>query len=342
MRTRELAGQTIATVGLGDVSYVRSTRRGRDPNEVVRRVHDALEANLDVIDVAPESDTERMVADAVRDLRVRDRAIIATRLDELVQLPSGAPTRDLMLERLPVRYVIESVDAVLRNTKLDALPLVQLPLYAKWQSSTAWPELVGTCARLVRDGKVRRWGAIAHEPELANETWLATIAIDFSLCQREAVGMLAAVKGKPITVFARHPLAGGGLAGFLGPGVSLARLDDRRVLDTKALEAIAVGVAKLASRVKKEPIAARSCDAARAIFESTPRPPNVVVTTIAELALRYAIDRGTVPLPRVHTAVDLFELVMCAGAERLPEPLIAKIDELFPDPDPERDTEEDD
>ena len=332
MRTRTLAGQSITSVGLGDVSFKRSSRRHRDPAEALRRVHEALEASIDLIDVAPEEDTERAVADAVRALRVRDRAIIATRLPELTELPGGAPTRDRMLERLPLRYVIERVDSVLRNTKLDALPLVQLPLHASWRTSSAWAELVGTCARLVRDGKVLRWGAIASEPEIADEPWLASIAISFSLCQRDAVPLLAACAQKPIAVLARYPLAGGGLAGTLGPGVSFALHDDRRELSPEQLEAIAVGVAKLASRVKHEPISARSCDAARSILESTPRPPFVVATTIAELALRYAIDRGTIPLPRIHRPDDLMELVLCAAAERLPDPLIAKIDELFPDP----------
>jgi aryl-alcohol dehydrogenase-like predicted oxidoreductase len=332
VRTRELAGRSIVSVGLGDVSFKLASKRHRDPAEALRRVHEALEASIDLIDVAPEEDTERAVADAVRALRVRDRAIIATRLPELTEMPGGAPTRDRMLERLPLRYVIERVDAVLRNTKLDALPLVQLPMRAKWRTSTAWAELVGTCERLVRDGKVLRWGAIASEPEIAEESWLASIAISFSLCERGAVPLLLACANKPVAVLARYPLAGGALAGTLGPGVNFAPNDDRRELLPEQLEAIAVGVAKLASRVKVEPISARSCDAASAIMETSKRPPFVVATTIAELALRYAIDRGTIPLPRVHKPDDLMELVLCAAAERLPDPLIAKIDELFPDP----------
>lgn len=332
MRTRELAGRSIVSVGLGDVSFKLASKRHRDPGEALRRVHEALEASIDLIDVAPEDDTERAVADAVRALRLRDRAIIATRIPELTELPGGAPTRDRMLERLPLRYVIERVDAVLRNTKLDALPLVQLPLRAKWRGSSAWAELVGTCDRLVRDGKVLRWGAIASEPEIAEESWLATIAMSFSLCQRDAVPLLRACVTKKIAVLARSPLAGGALAGTLGPGVNFAPHDDRRELEPEQLEAIAIGVAKLASRVKVEPIAARSCDAARSVMETTKRPPFVVATTIAELALRYAIDRGTIPLPRIHRPVDLMELVLCVAAERLPDPLIAKIDELFPDP----------
>ena len=297
MRTRDLAGQPIATVGLGDVSFARSSRRGRDPGDVLRRVHQALEASLDVIDVAPEEDAERAVAEAVRALRVRDRAIVATRLPALAELPSGGATRDTLLDRLPPRYVVDRVEAGLRATRLDALPLVQLPLRASWRGSSAWPELVGTCARLVREGKVLRWGARGHEVELAAEPWLATIAIDFALCQKDAAPVIAACAGTPIVVLGCHPLAGGALAGTLGPGASLAPLDDRRALTEAELEAIAVGVAKLASRVKREPPAARACDAAREILETTPRPPNVVATTLAELALRYAIDRGTIPLP---------------------------------------------
>ncbi|MEO6773584.1 MAG: aldo/keto reductase [Kofleriaceae bacterium] len=396
MRTRQLAGRPIATVGLGDVSLVRSSKRGRDPAEVVRRVHDALEAALDLIDVAPEPDSERAVGDAVRALRLRDRAIVATRIPEL-------SARDTANERLPPRYVIERVDASLRATKLDALPLVQLPLRASWVVTSAWPELVGSCARLVRSGKVLHWGvrvsetsadpvpavpkrpvtiadatallaqeaerprsswilhpdeAVAADPSLAiavaltrnagapapladgalthpamlflDEPWLATLAIDVSMCRRDALALLAAAAGrKPVLAF--HPLEGGALAGTLGPGASLAPLDDRRALTPAQLEAIAVGVAKLASRVKREPVAARSCAAARSIVEAEPRPPNLMVTTLAELALRYVIDRGAIAMPRIHTRDALAELVACANAAPLPEPLIAKIDELLAD-----------
>src|ERR1700753_3602895 len=100
MRTRDLAGRPIATVGLGEVSLARSSKRGREPAEVVRRVHDALEASLDLIDVAPEEDSERAVGEAVRALRMRDRAIVATRVVEV-------SARDLVHERLPPRYLVE-------------------------------------------------------------------------------------------------------------------------------------------------------------------------------------------------------------------------------------------
>jgi len=151
MRTRQLAGRSIATVGLGDVSLARSSKRGREPADVVRRVHDALEASIDLIDVAPEEDSERAVGEAVRALRLRDRAIVATRVPEL-------PARDL-----PLRYIVERVEASLRATKLDVMPLVQLPLRASWLVTPQWPELAATCARLVREGKVLHWGVRVSE-----------------------------------------------------------------------------------------------------------------------------------------------------------------------------------
>jgi len=151
MRTQQLAGRPIATVGLGDVSLARSAKRGREPAEVVRRVHDALEASLDLIDVAPEEDSERAVGDAVRALRQRDHAIVATRVPELPK------------QELPPRYLVERVEASLRATKLDVMPLVQLPLRASWLLLPQWPELVATCARLVREGKVMHWGVRVSE-----------------------------------------------------------------------------------------------------------------------------------------------------------------------------------
>ena len=382
MRTRSLGGHPIATVGLGDVSLARASDRGRDPAEVVRRVHEAIEAAIDVIDVAPEADTERMVGDTVRTLRARDRVIVATRVE-----PLGS--RDTLLETMPIGYLVERIEAALRTTKLDALPLAQLPLRAGWRTSTAWPELRGTCQRLVHDGKVLRWGAIGDEPELAEESWLASISIVFSACTRASAAMFAAATATPvattaptdpflaiamesapldllasiaalqaprggglilpsapppaaaeapppvprtITVFARQPLAGGALAGTIGPGVRFAPNDDRRALDPAQLEAIAVGVANLAIRTKREPPAARSSVAARALIETTRKPVNVVCTTVAELALRYVIDRGAVALPRIHRPDDLYELVLCGSADPLPPELIARIDELWPDP----------
>jgi aryl-alcohol dehydrogenase-like predicted oxidoreductase len=351
MRTRALAGRTVAAIGLGDVSFVRAAARNHDAGDVIRRVHDALELAIDVIDVAAEADVLRAVGDAVRATRARDRAVIAT----TVRLPD---VRD-------VRGLQAAVEHDLRATKLDALPLVQLAVRTEWLVHRAWPELAGACDRLAREGKVLAWGAIvdpadvaveespppapdpldiagfattgsglfvpsaapppppAAKPELAHPLALplfASLAIDFSLCERTAAPMLAISSH---AIFARRPLAGGALGGELGPGAVLARTDDRRALD---LDAIALRVAKLARLVRRAPPAATSTEAARAIAEAAKRPEHVECNTLAELALRYALDRGALVLPRITEREHLHDAIAAASAPPLSADLMKDLD----------------
>src|ERR1700733_12670499 len=154
MRTRSLGGHMIAAVGAGDVSLARAAARGIDVGDVARCVSAAIDAGLDLIDVAAEPDSERVVGDAVRSLRVRDRVVVAC------HVPAIANSRNVLTERLPVGYVQERIEAALRATRLDAIALAQLELDPAWLESRAWPALRETCARLVREGKVMRWGVI--------------------------------------------------------------------------------------------------------------------------------------------------------------------------------------
>ncbi|HEY3806241.1 MAG TPA: aldo/keto reductase [Kofleriaceae bacterium] len=350
MRTRTLAGRTVAAIGLGDVSFARAAARNHDVGDVVRRVHDALELAIDVIDVAAELDTLRAVGDAVRATRARDRAVIAT----TVRLPD---VRD-------VGGLQAGVEADLRASKLDAMPLVQLPLPASWLAHRAWPELAGACDRLAREGKVLAWGAILDRADITNEApaapppdpldiagfattgsglfvpstapppaapkpqlahplalpLFASLAIDFSLCEREAAPLLAIASH---AIFARRPLAGGALGGELGPGAVLSRTDDRRALD---LDAIAIAVAKLARFVKRAPPAATSTEAARGIAETAKRVEHVECETVAELALRYAIDRGALVLPRITDRAHLEDAIAAASASPLSPDLMTALD----------------
>ena len=216
MRQMPLVGRSVAVVGLGDVSFDRGASRGYDASEVMRAVHQAIEANIDLIEVAAEPDVERAVGDAIRTLRARDRVVLATRI------PWLANTRDFVHARLPVGYVQERVYAALRATKLDALPLVQLPVRNAWRDAkVAWTELAGACARLVYEGDVVAWGAIVDarpersaaavigsdlgdEPELAHEPWLASIAMPFSICERAGASVIAAASANKIAVFAQR------------------------------------------------------------------------------------------------------------------------------------------
>ena len=336
--------RSLPPVGAGDVSVSRAAKRGLDATDVARSLHNVLEAGLDLVDVAAEEAAEALVADTIRALRVRDRVVAAYRVPAIAER-LGIPTRDVLPERLPPRYIVDRVESLLRATRLEVLPLAQLGLRAAWRSSSAWPEVTGTCARLVREGKVLDWaayvGAIEDDTaELASEPWLAAISVPFSLCERAAdavVTAAAAVSSAPATtaaaerklvVLARRPLAGGALAGVLGPGAKLRLHDDRRALDDRTLERFAIGAAKLAAFAKQTPPAARSCEAAKAQLETNRRPAELHVQTVAELALRYVVTRGAIALPRLHRGEHVPEALIAAHSPPLPSDLVAAVEDL--------------
>ncbi|MBC7977306.1 MAG: hypothetical protein H7138_20205, partial [Myxococcales bacterium] len=91
------------------------------------------------------------------------------------------------------------------------------------------------------------------------------------------------------------------------------------------LERIAVGCAKLAPLVKQPPVAVHASKAARAIAETGQRPDHVECNDIAELALRFAIDRAGIALPRLHRREHLLTGIAAAAAPPLSASLIARI-----------------
>jgi aryl-alcohol dehydrogenase-like predicted oxidoreductase len=363
VRTRRLGSHDVTAIGGGDLCLATSAARGVPARDVEHALHEAITFGITLFDVAADPDSERLAGVALREQRARDRVIVATRVAILAERP-GAPRRDMLPERLPPRYVQDRVEATLRATQLDALPLAQLPLQPAWLASTAWPELVGTCARLVREGKVRAWGALLEpgdalgdappkdpddpddpddrdrdDPEPASgtkppaaalaliaEPWLAALSVVYNLCDRRAEPLFAAAaKREPaVAILARQPLAGAALAGALGPGVRLPPRDDRHELDAATLERIAMGVARLSPLVKHESPAARSCEAARAIVERARRPEHLACSDVAELALRFAIDRAGIALPRLHRRAHLLPAVAAAAAPPLPAEIVSR------------------
>lgn len=343
--------------------------------EIERTLHHALASNLSFLDVADEEIAERMAGEAVRGLRLRDSTLVATRV------PLLAGTR--FTDRLPVGHVQQRIEATLRATKLDALPLVMLPLSLPWLDSSAWADLAGTLARLTREGKVLRWGArldlvaADRDGRLADELERAArlrdpfcaISIALSACDRrglpllEGIVMKAPVAKKPkpkstgllvslddvaddpmlddpeiaalmgripatpvagdaervksLPILAREPLAGGALGGTIGPGMKMSPRDDRRTLDDAMRTKIAIAIGTLAPLVRDLPPAAGSCEAARGAFEQGTRPEHVEARTIAELALRFVLDRGALALPRLHKKEYVTTALQAAAAPPL-------------------------
>ncbi len=346
VRHRPLGARTVTAIGSGDVRLGLAASRGLDSRDVTAGLHTALGLGLTIVDVGDEQDAERLAGDAVRAMRLRDSVIVATRVPLVPPLP-GAPRRDLLSERLPPRYVQERVEATLRATHLDALALAQLPILPAWRESSAWPELAGMCARLVREGKVLAWGAIVDEvagaEALVAEPWLVSLHVTFNACTREALPLIQAARTetargetvhgqaapRTVTILARQPLAGGALAGTLGPGVALVPRDDRRVLDEATLERIATAIAALSPLVRREPPAARSCDAAKAALERGVRPDDVELMTVAELALRFVLDHDVIALPRLHRREHVLEAIVACSAPPLSASLRARIDDIL-------------
>lgn len=388
----------MTAIGGGDLCLATSAARGVAARDVEHALHEAIVFGITLFDVAGDADSEKLAGDAVRVQRVRDRVVVATRVPILAERP-GAPRRDTLRERLPPPYVQERIEASLRATRLDALPLAQLALRPAWLASRAWPELVGTCARLVREGKVLAWGALVepgdlgeagvpgearvpdgvglpgevrdpdeartrgelrdpdearmrgelrdpgearmpgeargpggepgNDPALAliAEPWLAALSVVYSLCDRRAERLFAAAAKRepPIAILARQPLAGGALAGNLGPGVQLPPRDDRHELGGATLERIAVAVARLSALVKREPRAVRSCDASRQAAERAARPEHLECDDVAELALRFVIDRAGVALPRLHRREHLLPGIAAAAAPPLSADIVARM-----------------
>jgi diketogulonate reductase-like aldo/keto reductase len=116
---------------------------------------------------------------------------------------------------------------------------------------------------------------------------------------------------------------------MIGPGGKLAPRDDRNALDDAARTRIAVAVAKLARLVRDEPPAARSCDAARSVFEQLGRPEHVEAVTVAELALRFVLDRGVLALPRLHRREHVAPALGAMAALPLSKNVHDRIDEIF-------------
>lgn len=325
MRQREIGDTSVTTVGVGDVRLAIAEARNVEVREVEHALHHALELGITLVDCSEEAAAEQLCGDVIRSMRLRDRVVLATRV------PAN--------ERPHPRYVQDRIEASLRATRLDVLPLAQLAVAPAWLESSAWPELAGTCARLVREGKVLRWAArLDAKPVIVperrdddepppdpfaklSETFIA-ISVVTNLCARTT-------PPTELPILAREPLAGGMLAGTFGPGVKLPLRDDRRTLGEPELERVAIGCAKLGLLAHDEPPAARSCTAARAILEQRRRPPHLEAHTIAELALRWVIDRGACALPRLHRREHVAAAIAAAAAPPLSAGLLATLETIF-------------
>ena len=344
METRPIAraGREVSAIGVG----TRGLHTRRDPTDARRALALALDLGCTLVDVAPAwHGSQGLVGELVRELRLRDRVVVTSLIEPLTPPPRPVAAGALIIPRsaaalasvLPPPYVQRTVEDSLRALRLEALPLALVGGWRDgWLDDRAWPELRGTLDRLVREGKVLAWGVAARDDgagdavRVCAEPWLAAVQVRRSLVDRSADEALApAAAAAGVAVIAREPLAGGVLAGQLGPGVRFPSGDERNRWPAERVAAIVPDLARLAGFVTHTPPAAGATDAGRAVLDGLRRGDDVEIPTVAELALRYAIDPPaiTAAVVGVRTAEHVLADLPVADYRRLPAGLRAALDD---------------
>jgi aryl-alcohol dehydrogenase-like predicted oxidoreductase len=332
MQTRPVARarREVTVIGLG-TRGLGGGLRDVEPADAARAVPAAIDAGCTLVDVSPAwGDALAVTGAALRSARARDRVCVACSVPPAAA--SGGVGRVM-----PPGYLQRSVEDSLRALRLDAIPLVWLGGWRDaWLDERPWPELLGTLHRLVREGKVMAWGVSAPDgaPDdalrAAAEPWPAAISVRHSLFDRSALAALVPAAAKAeIAVIAREPLAHGALGGELAPGMRFPPDDERNEIPRARLAAIIPELARLAALVTHTPPAAASTDAGRALLDGLRRADDLEIPTVAELALRAAIDPPGITAAVVgardprHAAIALG----CADGGSLPARIRAVLDD---------------
>jgi aryl-alcohol dehydrogenase-like predicted oxidoreductase len=322
MHARRLGrtGFVVGEVGVGCSGIGGDRFRDVEPADAQRALYYAIDHGVDFVDTALQYGdglSERLVGDVVRELRARDRVVVATK----VPPHDGAwPGRhDQKLERVfGAPWVQTCVERSLRHLRLDAIPLVQLHVWHDaWLDHAAWPELRGVMERMIREGKVLHWGISAnnggvdHAYAILDEPIVETIQVACSLFDRSAEArVLARAAERDVAVIARGVLCEGALAGGAGAGATYPRDDFRTTFfSDERMTKVAAILAHLAELVVVTPPAARSTDGAREILERSEHARDEVeCRTVAELAIRWVLSHAgvavAIPGMRARDHVD--------------------------------------
>ncbi len=256
MQVRRLGrtSRAIAPIGFGGRSFApRSAEErkrrgpGPEPREVQAALAAAIDAGVELVDTSPAwGDSEALAGATIRELRARERVVLAATVP-LATEPDGTPLpADARLEHLlPAAHVQRAVEASLRATRLEVLPLAWLgPWRDGWLAASAWPELRGTMERMVHEGKVLTWGVIVDDAPgddaatLLAQPVIAAAQLALHLHERRALPLLAVAKAREVAVIARAPLAGGTLTGALDDVPGIGRQEWRDQLGDRAEAAL--------------------------------------------------------------------------------------------------------
>lgn len=318
-RSISRAGRDVTVIGLG-TRGLGGGLRDLEPADAARAVAAAIEAGCTLIDASPAwGDALAVIGRALRELRARDRVCLACAVPRAGGFAVG--------HALPPTYVQRSVEDSLRATRLEAIPLAMLGAWDDtWLDDNAFPELLATLHRLVREGKVLAWGVLVPDDpsdavRLAAEPWPAAISVRASLFDQaafEAVVPAAAKAG--IAVFAREPLARGALSGTLGPRSHFPPEDERLGISAARLDALVPELAHLSAYVTTPAPAAAATQVGRTILSELRRADDLEIPTVAELALRFVVDTPGITAAVAGTRAPLHAALNLAAADGRPLP----------------------
>jgi aryl-alcohol dehydrogenase-like predicted oxidoreductase len=313
MKQRRLGrtGLDVGEVGIGTRGLAW---RGVDRGEVRRALGHALDRGVTLIDaLGPGAD--ELVGEVVRGARARDRAVVVTHV-------APAAATDWLPRAFPPRAVVDAVETALRAGKLEVLPIAALDAWhADWPEAEAWPELLGTLARLIHEGKVLHWaiGGAAEDPSTAMaEPLIEVVLVRHHIFDRATErAVFAAAPAHGTGLVGVSPLDTGALAGDVGPvpsGDRFHRDDPRAALFPPArLAEAALRAARLTELIEAIPDAATTTDAARAALELAlhrRRGTDLEARTLPEFSLRFALTQtifatvvGARTIPHVDAAL---------------------------------------
>jgi aryl-alcohol dehydrogenase-like predicted oxidoreductase len=316
MQTRRLGrtGWDVSAIGYGCWGLSAELWRDTDAEAGRRALYVALDSGVTFVDTAliyGGGESERMVGEAVRDLRARDTVLVASKVPPADN--QWPPRPGQLLEKVFLdAHVTRSVERSLRHLRADAIGIAQLHVWLdEWLTSSYWPVLRGCMERLVREGKVLHWGISAndHSPETAlqvlDEPVIETVQVIYNIFDRGAEeALFARAAEKSVGIIARCPFDEGALTGSIGPDSEFAPEDFRsRYFQGDRLAEVATRVDKLRPLLGDE------------------------AKTLADLALRFAVSRSEVStvIPGMRRAEHVRSNLAAGDGRRLSPRLLEEL-----------------